>query len=430
MKSVNIIPVVLIALSSLTTTAQDQAKIPEGISLAIKAGNAGELSKYMNSTIELLLLDKEDFYKKSVADHGPVFVARERRQFGPEVIGHPTDDSQAPGIDAAYPMPRPERSRAPAEEVDYGELHGRPLGLLRRHRRATARGPRTRPCDRTRGGRALRAGLARSPSRARSSASPAGRRASRSCVSMSGRAIRPPRSTSCRWRSDMLNRRMRALAGLTLAMTVVLGASVPVGAVGLPSQERTPALAQALSSCADAVTSAPTGPATVSTASTAFGKVLVIGSGTYAGCSLYLLTSDRLHVLTTGAEPYACSDNSNPIGLPCDSVLWPALLTHGAPIAGPGVNPALLGTVTRTDLPGMSAVQQVTYAGQPLYRFFLDEAPGETEGANLFDPVTSPTGIWYLVEPRRGRPAPGQARVQVESAPIGGTDPTRTYWPW
>ncbi len=68
MKSVNIIPVVLIALSSLTAEAQDQAKIPEGISIAIKAGNAAELSKYMNSTIELLLLDKEDFYKKNVAE--------------------------------------------------------------------------------------------------------------------------------------------------------------------------------------------------------------------------------------------------------------------------------------------------------------------------------------------------------------------------
>ncbi len=68
MKSVNIIPVVLIALSSLTAKAQDQAKIPEGISIAIKAGNAAELSKYMNSTIELLLLDKEDFYKKNVAE--------------------------------------------------------------------------------------------------------------------------------------------------------------------------------------------------------------------------------------------------------------------------------------------------------------------------------------------------------------------------
>lgn len=68
MKSLNIIPVVLISLSCLSLTAQDQVKIPAGISIAIKAGNASELSRYMNSTIELLLLDKEDFYKKNVAE--------------------------------------------------------------------------------------------------------------------------------------------------------------------------------------------------------------------------------------------------------------------------------------------------------------------------------------------------------------------------
>src|ERR1035437_9083915 len=68
MKSLNFIPVVMIVCSTLVTTAQDQAKIPAGISIAIKAGNASELSKYMNSTIELLLLDKEDFYKKNVAE--------------------------------------------------------------------------------------------------------------------------------------------------------------------------------------------------------------------------------------------------------------------------------------------------------------------------------------------------------------------------
>lgn len=68
MKSVNIISIVLIAFGSFTATAQDQTKIPEGISIAIKAGNASELSKYMNPTIELLLLDKEDFYKKNVAE--------------------------------------------------------------------------------------------------------------------------------------------------------------------------------------------------------------------------------------------------------------------------------------------------------------------------------------------------------------------------
>lgn len=68
MKSLNILPLVLIILSSFTVSAQDQVKIPAGISSAIKAGNAAELSKYMNSTIELLLLDKEDFYKKNVAE--------------------------------------------------------------------------------------------------------------------------------------------------------------------------------------------------------------------------------------------------------------------------------------------------------------------------------------------------------------------------
>ena len=62
----------------------------------------------------------------------------------------------------------------------------------------------------------------------------------------------------------------------------------------------------------------------------------------------------------------------------------------------------------------------------PLYRFFLDEVPGETEGANLFDPVTSPTGIWYLVEPTRGNPAPGTAQLQLETAPVGGTGPDKT----
>ena len=109
---------------------------------------------------------------------------------------------------------------------------------------------------------------------------------------------------------------------------------------------------------------APTAPATVSAAPSLYGKVLVIGSGDYAGCSLYLLTSDQLHALT--GAPFACSDNSNALGKPCDSVLWPALLTKGAPIAAPGVNLALLGTVTRTDLPGLGPVQQVTYAGMPL----------------------------------------------------------------
>ncbi|HEX9045094.1 MAG TPA: hypothetical protein VF802_08720 [Candidatus Limnocylindrales bacterium] len=227
----------------------------------------------------------------------------------------------------------------------------------------------------------------------------------------------------------MRSNRIRGLATLATAMAVVLATSVPTGAAGMPAARSAlaPAALAATTSghCADAVTAAPTGPATVSVAATAYGTVLVVGSGPYAGCSLYLLTSDQLHSLTSGAEPYACGGGPNPIGKPCDTVLWPALLTRGSPTAGPGVDPHLLGTVLRDDLPGIPAARQVTYAGQPLYRFFLDEVPGETEGADLFDPVTSPAGIWYLVQPSRGLPAPGRARLVVESATLGDRGPAR-----
>lgn len=196
--------------------------------------------------------------------------------------------------------------------------------------------------------------------------------------------------------------------------------------LALALQVGRPANAQNTVNCAAPVTSAPTGPAIVSAASTSYGKVLVEGSAGFAGCSLYVLTSDELRTLTSGAEPFACSDNQNATGFACDTVLWPALLTNGAPVAGPGVNPALLGTVTRTDVLSGQSVQQVTYAGLPLYRFFLDETPGETEGASLFDPVTSPPGIWYLARPGRGRPAPGRARLVLETAPLNATGPERT----
>jgi hypothetical protein len=62
------ITVAVIMMGSLAAITQEQTKIPAGISLAIKSGNATELSKYMNSTVQLLLLDKEDFYKKNVAE--------------------------------------------------------------------------------------------------------------------------------------------------------------------------------------------------------------------------------------------------------------------------------------------------------------------------------------------------------------------------
>lgn len=68
MKFKRIIPVIILSLFFNALNAQEQAKIPAGISIALKAGNASELSKYFNSTIELQLIDKEDFYKKVMAE--------------------------------------------------------------------------------------------------------------------------------------------------------------------------------------------------------------------------------------------------------------------------------------------------------------------------------------------------------------------------
>jgi predicted lipoprotein with Yx(FWY)xxD motif len=220
--------------------------------------------------------------------------------------------------------------------------------------------------------------------------------------------------------TSRLNSVRSKIARTLLIALVGTGAYMSVALLYSPS-----ASAQS-SSCIGADTGAPTGPATVSAASTSFGRVLVVGSGPNTGCSLYLLTSDQLHALT--GAPFACSDNANVRGKPCDTVVWPALLTDGAPIAGPGVNPRLLGTVARTDLglPGGSSMEQVTYAGWPLYRFFRDETPGETEGANLNDPVTTPAGIWYLVNPRGGIPATGQAELDLETAPVDGNGPEET----
>ena len=76
-------------------------------------------------------------------------------------------------------------------------------------------------------------------------------------------------------------------------------------------------------------------------------------------------------------------------------MLWPALLTQGAPIAGRGVNPTLLGTVTRTDLPGLGPVQQVTYAGHPLYYVVTDHNPGDATGQG----VNNFGALWDVVGP-------------------------------
>jgi predicted lipoprotein with Yx(FWY)xxD motif len=69
---------------------------------------------------------------------------------------------------------------------------------------------------------------------------------------------------------------------------------------------------------------------------------------------------------------------------------WPPLLSHGKPLARPGVKRSLLGTTRRAN-----GARQVTYGGHPLYRYSGDTKPGQTngEGLHFFG------GRWDVVSP-------------------------------
>ena len=66
MKRLKLVFIILLVSLPAYLPAQ-QITMPADISLAFKAGNVDKLSEYLNSTVELVILGKEDFYKKSIA---------------------------------------------------------------------------------------------------------------------------------------------------------------------------------------------------------------------------------------------------------------------------------------------------------------------------------------------------------------------------
>ena len=165
---------------------------------------------------------------------------------------------------------------------------------------------------------------------------------------------------------------------------IILIVSASLGVLGL------------LAAVATSASAAPAGT-TISTASTPFGTALVVGSGPFKGFSLYAITSDNAPssygctttVLHIGPGPgVSCTGPSND-----KNAIWPAITTTAAPVAGTGVNPALLSSVTRAGVG-----RQITYAGHPLYLF--DEAPNQVNGEGFQDPASPlPHGTWFLVRP-------------------------------
>jgi predicted lipoprotein with Yx(FWY)xxD motif len=148
-----------------------------------------------------------------------------------------------------------------------------------------------------------------------------------------------------------------------------------------------------------ATTTAPRATGTVIEASHgSFGPMLVVGSGQWAGYSLYGITSD--HGSTFGCttkkrvvlgSPGTCTGPSSD-----KSAEWPAITTRGTPVAGKGVKQSLLGEVKRAGIG-----EQITYASHPLYLF--DQAPGLVSGEGWDEPDLAPDhGVWWLLKPSTG----------------------------
>ena len=76
---------------------------------------------------------------------------------------------------------------------------------------------------------------------------------------------------------------------------------------------------------------------------------------------------------------------------------WPPVLTKRQPVAGEGLDAALLGTVERAD-----GTTQVTYGDHPLY-FYAHEGKNEV----LCHDVFLNGGNWYVVQPDGDAAPPG-----------------------
>jgi predicted lipoprotein with Yx(FWY)xxD motif len=71
---------------------------------------------------------------------------------------------------------------------------------------------------------------------------------------------------------------------------------------------------------------------------------------------------------------------------PCDKTWPPALTNNGKPKLK-GVDPEVVGTVTRAD-----GTKQLTIKGWPLYRYVGDKKPGTWKGQNV-------GGKWFVIKP-------------------------------
>lgn len=103
----------------------------------------------------------------------------------------------------------------------------------------------------------------------------------------------------------------------------------------------------------------------------AYGRILFDGRG----FALYAFTRDQLR---RSACTNACAQK------------WPPYIVSRRPVAGRGVQAALLGTIARSD-----GRRQATYAGKALYYYTGDRKPLQV----LCQNVREFGGLWLVVRP-------------------------------
>ena len=67
---------------------------------------------------------------------------------------------------------------------------------------------------------------------------------------------------------------------------------------------------------------------------------------------------------------------------------WPPLIVKGPILVGPGVDRALVGTITRPN-----GTTQLSYNGHPLYTYILDAKPGSVTG----QAIDQDGGPWFVL---------------------------------
>lgn len=160
-----------------------------------------------------------------------------------------------------------------------------------------------------------------------------------------------------------------------------------LGAVAAGCSSSTPS--SSTPSTSSSPPAASSSAATVKTAGSSLGQILVDGSGR----TLYLYKPD------TGTIP-TCTGS-------CAST-WPADTTSGKPQVN-GLSAALVGTTTRPD----NQATQVTFNGHPLYYFSGDSKPGDVNGQGTM-------GIWFTVSPSGSAITATHAPTPAPSTSSGG----------